>query len=477
MKKFLTLISVLLLVFSLSACKRKDYLGVEVLTIEEVKAAEEINIKFRVPFGQKIVDVIQEIIDDFEEEYQNIKVELEVVGGYTELRDSLRYDIQSFDAPTMAVGYPDHFAEYLIGEALIPLDAFINSKNKGVGYSKEEFEDFIEDYLVENRQFNEEGYYYGLPFNKSTEVLIYNKKFFDKFDLTPPETWADAETLAKRILQIVTSGQADNLYEGLKLTDHIKDNPFVPFAWDSNANLFITATRQWGGAYTEKIDLESGSLKFDNPQTKAAFAYLNTLAGYKTDNQNTPLFTVPEYWEKSYASDPFKNLQTMVTVGSSAGIYHNIGGKVTEVGVAPIPYKDADKKFVIQQGTNVAIFAQADHLERMAAWLLIKHFLTPENNAKFSIGTSYFPVRNSVFELDSYKEFLKNPDIDVLAHSLAANVGLNYRDRGFTYFVDPAWSGSAQVRDIVGVIPAQIFVTKKSVDDAIKDAYARLGVK
>lgn len=477
MKRFLTLITILLLVFSLSACKRKDYLEVKVLTLEEVKAAKEINISFRVPFGAKIVEVIEEIIEDFKVEYPNINVDLQVVGGYTELRDSLRLDIQSYDAPTMAVGYPDHFAEYLIGEALIPLDKFINSTNAGVGYSKAEFDDFIEDYLVENRQFDEEGHYYGLPFNKSTEVLIYNKTFFDKFDLKAPETWAEVETLSKRILEIVTSGQADDLYEGLKLTEHIKKNPFVPFAWDSNANLFITATRQWGGQYTEKVDLENGTLKFRNDQTKAALAFLNNLASYETNGVNTPLFTVPEYWEKSYASDPFKNLQAMVTVGSSAGIYHNIGGKVTSVGVAPIPYKDADKKFVIQQGTNAAIFAQGNHLERMAAWLLIKHFLTPENNAKFSIGTSYFPVRNSVFELESYRDFLENPDLDVVSHSLAANVGLKYRDKGFTYFVDPAWSGSAQVRDVAGVIPAQIFVTKKSIDAAINDAYARLGVR
>ena len=478
MKKILSLITVLVLGLVLTACGPRQYGEVNVLTIEELREADPFTITFRIPFGTTIQASINDIVDAFELEWPNINVDVEVVGGYTELKNSLVLDLQSYTAPTMAVGYPDHFAEYLIGSGLIPLDEFMNSTNEGVGFTQAELDDFIEDYMIENRQFDEEGTYYGLPFNKSTEILIYNKKFFDEFELTVPKTWAEVEAVAIQILDIVHSGQADDLYDGFVLSDFIKTNPFVPFAWDSTSNFFITTTRQWGGVYTEGVDLETGTLRFDNAQTRTALTFLQGLANYeRTSGTKTPLVQVPEYWEKNYASDPFKAVQTVMTVGSSAGIYHNVGGRVTEVGVSTIPYFSEDRKVVIQQGTNVAIFAQSTDLERMAAWMLIKHFLEPENIAKFSMETSYFPQRSSVYDLPSYQSFLTNPPIAYITHAQSINVAIQYETEGFSYFVDPAWAGSSRVRDTVGTMMAQIFVTGKQIQQALTDAYSTLGVR
>lgn len=478
MKKILSIITVMVLGLVLVACGPRVYGDVNVLTVDELREADPFTITFRIPFGTGIQASINEIVEDFELEWPNIDVEVEVVGGYTELKNSLVLDLQSYTAPTMAVGYPDHFAEYLIGDGLIPLDAFINSTNEGVGYSETELADFIEDYMVENRQFDEEGTYYGLPFNKSTEILIYNKKFFDEFELTVPKTWAQVESVSKQILDIVHTGQADELYDGFVLSEFIKTNPFVPFAWDSTSNFFITTTRQWGGTYTEGIDLETGTLLFDNAEAKAALTFLSGLANFeRTAGNKTPLIQVPEYWEKTYASDPFKAVQAVMTVGSSAGISYNVGGRVTEVGVSTIPYFSEDNKLAIQQGTNVAIFAQSTDLERMAAWMLIKHFLEPENIAKFSMETSYFPQRSSVYELESYQSFLTNPPIQYIAHAQSINVAIQYEEEGFNFFVDPAWAGSSRVRDTVGTMMAQIFVTGKAIQAAINDAYSTLGVR
>ena len=57
-----------------------------------------------------------------------------------------------------------------------------------LGLTDEQKSDFIEAYYNEGRQFGD-GLMYTMPFSKSTEVLYYNKTFFDQNNLTLPTTW------------------------------------------------------------------------------------------------------------------------------------------------------------------------------------------------------------------------------------------------------------------------------------------------
>ena len=41
-----------------------------------------------------------------------------------------------------------------------------------------------------------------LPFNKSTDVLIYNKTFFDENNLSVPTTWDEMEQVSKQIKEL-----------------------------------------------------------------------------------------------------------------------------------------------------------------------------------------------------------------------------------------------------------------------------------
>ena len=62
--------------------------------------------------------------------------------------------------------------------------------------TQEQIDDFIAGYYNEGKQF-EDGKMYTLPFSKSTEVLYYNKTFFDAHGLQLPKTWDDLDNFAK----------------------------------------------------------------------------------------------------------------------------------------------------------------------------------------------------------------------------------------------------------------------------------------
>lgn len=445
-----------------------------VANLDDLKATKT-TVRFAISFGTSIQAVINEIVEEFEKEFPYIDVEVEVTSGYDNLKEALVLAIQSGTAPTIAVGYPDHFAEYLVAQGLVPLDPYIKSSNPEIGIWDTTTNDWIsdynfyDDYLEENKQFDVNETYYGLPFNKSTEVLIYNKEFFEEFNLTAPETWQDAEALSKQIYEIAQKGEAEELFSGTSFKGFVENKEFIPFSWDSTSNLFITAVRQWGGTYTEALyerdgrtSLSAGLEKYTDPIAVNALSYLQNLA-------NQSLFNVPEAWELSYASDAFKVGKCIITIGSSAGLSYNTGG-ISGIGVAPVPYNaETGIKQVIQQGTNVCMFSQATDLERLAGWLLIRYMLSPEVHAKFASETGYFPVTEAAENHKIYADFMETPS----NYQLAATVNKSYRENGFTYFTDPAWAGSSAVRENVGTAMSAILVARKNVIEALNEAIAK----
>lgn len=487
MKKLFVLILTLISAVALIGCGGPDQpadasiaeKNYTVETVENLKAQadDSVLVSFRIPFGTNIQNVIREFADEFEEQYPSVKIELDVVSGYDEMKEATIQDINGGVVPTMTVGYPDHFAEYLITKSIIALDNFIEDKN--VGYSEEELQDFLPGYIKENRQFDNAGSYVGLPFNKSTEALYYNVEFFEEFGLEVPKTWAEMETLCARIVEIVNEKDANGEYKIQNgdyawlgdIRTNVENGEFIPCLYDSGGNLFTTIIHQFGGKYTESVyksngivDVQKGMLKFNtSPEATEALTYLQGLAQNK-------YFNMPDSMELSYGSYAYNVGKCIMNIGSTGGSSY-YSDAICSTAVAPIPYKDADHKNVIQQGTNVCIMSQASDLQKLAAWLFIKHMLTPENTAEFAIATGYMPVRQSSYDLQDYLDFLEGPTTAAKVHQATAK----YASEGYEYFVDAAWAGSSNVRTECQTAISQILVDNANIATALQEAVNRIG--
>ncbi|MGD9605553.1 MAG: ABC transporter substrate-binding protein, partial [Bacilli bacterium] len=201
MKKSLFLLVLLFSIFMFAGCKQNTGTpeGFNVLSTEDI-ADKEITIKFVVRSGV-ISTALVDLVTEFKTLYPKITVDVEALSGnYDLLRSTTMIDINSKQAPDLVIGYPDHFAEYYSAGALVNLTRFI--EDEGVGFTEAQMNDFLETYLKENRGFNDEypEYIYGLPFNKSTEVLVYNKTFFEglygeTWETKIPKTWQELETV------------------------------------------------------------------------------------------------------------------------------------------------------------------------------------------------------------------------------------------------------------------------------------------
>lgn len=441
---------------------------------------EPITIEIWHAMGESNQALLQKYADSFKEIYPNVTVVIPAgVGNYDTLKTNTINAITANDMPNLIQGYPDHVAEYLNGKAVVKLDPYINSTQWGLN-GDDDINDIIGSYLEENSQYDAAGTYYSLPFNKSTEVMIFNKTVFDELDIDYPETWQDIIAAAPA-LKAYGDAQAE-----AKL---LKDNPsataaeiaaakklIVPASYDSTGNAFITFTRQFGGAYTSiNFSTFKGQLLWnDNAQTTAAMQFLK-------DNKH--IITLPEYWDQQYASTPFVNEQTFVTIGSSAGIRYNIpatdpttGEPLFEIGVAPVPYNAnyPELKAVIQQGTNISLMDTGSEQEKLASWLFLKHLISLENTIDWAMNTGYLPVRTSAYTSATYQEFLNNPTANQLPISMAANAA--YAQSTYMFF-DPAFIGSSRARTQVGLALERIMIGDGNIAAALQEAYteANLG--
>ena len=432
--------------------------------------------------GESNQALMQKYADSFSAHYASLGYNLTVnipagVGNYDTLKSNMINAITAGDVPNMVQGYPDHVAEYLNGKAVLDLGPYIASPQWGL-HGEDALEDIIASYRAENTQYDAANTYYSLPFNKSTEVMIYNKTAFDALELPYPETWQDIIAYApalKAYGDAIAEAKviaANPGVTGQALTNLINaaKQLVVPASYDSTGNMFITFTRQFGGAYTG-INYQTFSGQYlwvGNENTLAAMTFLHT---------HKDLLTIPEYWGQQYASVPFVNQQTFVTIGSSAGIRYNIpatdpttGNPVFEIGVAPIPYNAdmPDNKAVIQQGTNVSLMKTGTAQEQLVSWLFLKWLIKTENTVDWAMNTGYLPVRTSGYLDPLYQEFLTNPTANQRPISMTANAA--YLQSSYMFY-DPAFIGSSRARQEVGIALTRIMTGDGNITQALQDAF------
>ena len=446
----LLLVTMIVNIFAMASC---DFLGNSGGTGDEVEAGK-INITFYHTMGENLRTVLNNYIEEFEEQYPFINVIHEQVGSYDDVRDTISTELTEGAQPNIAYCYPDHVALYNVAMAVVVLDDYIDYTGEytftnvdggpitvsGIGLTQEQKDDFIQGYYEEGRQFGD-GKMYTLPLSKSTEVLYYNKTFFDKEGLKVPTTWEEMEEVCAAI--------------------KAKYPDSTPLGYDSEANWFITMCEQLKTPYTS-ADKSTGHFLFDNAENHAFVKEFRDwfVKGYVTTQDILG----------GYTSDIFTKQQSYMSIGSSAGAKHQApDDKSFEVGIAPIPQADSTNNKVISQGPSLCILESGNKDEDMASWLFMKFLTTTVGfQAEFSEASGYVPVIKSVSEDPFYQEFLESADgYDTGIAALSAKVCLEQESY---YYTSPAFNGSSTARDQVGALLQACFAIDRNLDGAAVDA-------
>ncbi len=510
MKKFLSFLFVLFIGFTLVACQGPT-------------TDDRVQVTFWHAMGAANQAVIDEMIESFEAKYPNVHVTQANQGGYDELRDKVNNSIIAGTMPTIAQTYPDHVTSYLARkDAVVNLNKYVFDAELGFDAQGVDESLYVDSFYKESTSYDDEGSMYSLPFNKSTEITFYNKTIFSKYNWFVDLLGYEESTVYEYVDVLDEEGQPVVDDKGVVQQERVYKKDFVwhptwqelekigkafietgeykqavdqkkkvaAFSYDSQSNLFITLTQQLAAldendtygekgetAYTGFDANKVGQFNFldeNNPYAVEAVRY------YKEQYDNG-YFATSGTLGVSYSSDAFKAVQCVVTIGSSAGAGYNDPGEAFEVGVGTYPQVEGTKEEeyqVIQQGTNVTLFAQKDPEVEKYGWLFILHMINFENALLWATKTAYFPIRSDVFDSQQYKDYIDGKtytdDGEVIYEpglkGVAAEVGWTQRN---WFYTNCAFNGTDVARDSVELLVQNVLLNKKdSVDNAIASAFA-----
>lgn len=430
----------------------------------------EIEVVFYHTMGANLRSVLQKYIVEFNKIYPKITINEQSIGGYDDVRDQVITELQAGKQPAIAYCYPDHVATYLRSRKVIDLNEYINDSE--VGLTEAQVKDFIAGYYEEGRQFGDTSKMYTLPFSKSTEVMYYNKTFFENNGLKVPDHWFASGANDDTSLEYV-----------IKKIKEIEPTS-IPLGYDSEANWFITMTEQLKTPYTQAVDKVEDRFLFNNQQN---MDFCNKFRAWCVSGLMTTQSIYGGYtsglFTNTSANDSGIVIHSYISIGSSAGATYQCPAKSDdgsypfEVGIAQIPQADKSNQKVISQGPSVCMLKQKDQKVNDAAWAFIKFLLTsPEFQAEFSMTSGYVPVLRSTFEMDAYKEFMNGANTN--KEGIAALSAKICMEQEQSYFTSPAFVGSSDARDQVGkLLVAYVSAAENASEAELKklftDAYDR----
>src|SRR5947209_2711972 len=168
-----------------------------------VAQSTEISFFYPVAVGGPITKIIDGYAADFEKENPGIKVKPIYAGTYQETIVKALTAHKSGNPPVTAVLLSTDMFSLIDEDAIVPFDEFAQSET-----DKSWIKSFFPAFM-ENSQTG--GKTWGIPFQRSTIVLYWNKEAFKDAGLDPekpPATWAEEEAFAEKLTRRDASGNA-----------------------------------------------------------------------------------------------------------------------------------------------------------------------------------------------------------------------------------------------------------------------------
>lgn len=426
--------------------------------------------------GKNNQEKLNAMIDEFQAKYPQYKVTHSAQGGYTDIESKIRKAIPAKRVPTMAFCYADHVAGY--GNNTVDLTPYINStekildkdgKDTGeiVGLTAEEKADYVQGYWEEGSQYIRKGFY-SAPFSKSTEVIFYNASFFKANKLPLPTKWESDDPNDLTAMW--------NLCRKIKEIGKKNNKDITPLGYDSDDNMYITLSAQYGIPYTSIKD-GKGSFDFNNAEAKAL---VKRLKGYFDEGL---FITKGTSADNTYTSTMFKNQQIVMSIGSTGGTSYNVpkqnnGEYEFDAQVAQVPQQNETRDYAISQGPSICFFKNTKITDEQvkASWLFYKFITSPENSAMYAILTGYEPVRTSSYTTQQYKDHLaKLGGEEETLYTRVATLTSTQKVRN-SYFASPAFKGSSTARQQCGgILTLTMFedASKVNIDERIDSIFAK----
>jgi multiple sugar transport system substrate-binding protein len=388
----------------------------------DVKAADldGITIKFWHPWSGDTGKAIQESVDEFNDSNPyGIAVEAISHGDLNSLYEKIDHAEPDAGLPNLAVGVNYQVQTWISGgKPIVGLDTYISDPEWG--FSVQELADFN---LLFLQQDVKEGSRFGLPAVRTAHLMYYNTSWAEELGFTSaPKT---PEEFASRVCAAAQTNQ----------TNEDQDDDGTG-GWLINTD--PSGILSWLYAFDSTVLLPNeAGYRFNTQESETALRFLKELFDQGC------AFEVLE----STAEVEFANRRALFVTSSLSNVkFQNseFAGAENDDSWTVMGFPSPGGEPVISvYGPSYFMFAGTPE-ENLAAWLVTKWLLTPEQDAKMVEARGTFPVKVSTLDLlDNYAD--EHP------HWAAAQDLLEHAE------TEPGLESWGSVRWILGDVGTQIF--------------------
>ena len=344
-----------------------------------LKQAGPIEITYWGSFTDALGEAEQALVDRFNTEQQDVKVNYQYQGTYEETAQKLTAAIAAKQTPDVSLLSDVWWFKFYLNSLLAPLNSFISA-------NQVDTTDYVDSLFNEGVRNGES---YWIPFARSTPLFYYNKEVFAAAGLDKaPETWAEFIEAAPGMVT--------------KDGDTITRSAFAhPSSGSYIAWLFQGVVWQHNGAYSD-----------------ADFNILLNQGGALTAG-DLYRSSVQDGWATTPAdvNADFLNGLTASTMASTGGLAGMTANATFDFGTAFLP--KAESFGCSTGGAGLAILASAPAERQEAGFKFVEWATSPVMTAWWSQSTGYMPVRKSAVESPEMIAFFEaNPNFKVAVDQL-----------------------------------------------------------
>ncbi len=339
------------------------------------RAATELTFYYPIAVGGPLTKVIDGYARQFEQQNPGVKVNPIYAGNYDDARIKALAALKAGQSAPLSVLYSIDLYELLEQDVILAWDDVATSAE-----DKKWLKSFYPALMMNGTY---KGKVYGIPYQRSTIVMYWNKDAFKEAGLDPnkpPASWTEMTAMAQKLVKKDASGNVQRW--GVMV-------PSTGYAYW----MFQAFARQNG---QDLMNKDGNRTNYAHPDVIAALQYWRDLGA---KHKVMPEGTVE-----------WGTLRQAFTEGKTAMMWHTTGNLTAVKDTAKFPFGVAMLPASKQRGSptgggNFYLFKKTTPEERKAALAFVQFMTTPERAADWSMATGYVATRPDAYETAKLKTY------------------------------------------------------------------------
>ncbi len=337
--------------------------------------AVDLQFYFPVAVGGKAAETIKSLTAEYVAANPGVNIDAVYAGSYQDTVSKAITASRGGNPPQLSVILSVDMFTLIDEDLIIPFDKYLTSAE-----DKEWLKGFYPAFM-ENSQTG--GKTYGIPFQRSTPVLYWNKAAFKAAGLdpeTPPKNWDEMVEFGKKLVKKDSSGNVTQW--GVRIPS--SGFPYWLFQGFTTQNDVILA------------NADGNKTNFSDPKVVEALQYM-------VDLSQKHKIMAPGIIEWGATPKAFFEGQTAMMWTTTGNLTNVRKNAPFEFGVAMLPANK--RRGAPTGGGNFYLFKGASEEQTKAAVDFVKWITAPEQSAKWTIATGYVAPRPSTWDTATMKAY------------------------------------------------------------------------